>query len=276
LISTPSPEVIATQAPGCLPPVSPGDGVTIFKTCPHCKESKPLSEYRNKSESKDGKAYVCRKCTDKGINRDDVKDRCRRWYQKNRESVRAAAKEKYYAPGAHEARVAAAISNREAINKRSREYTARRIAVDREWRLKRRLRSRMNAARKSGYKTGSAVASLGCTIRELEDHLESQFLPGMTWANYGRGSNKWNIDHIVELKRYSHILESDRDKLSHYSNLRPMWSSDNAKRNRAGVSDAELLGLGLLNPDGTLTLPYRLPEKFPLRTLDTNAAPVLT
>ena len=62
---------------------------------------------------------------------------------------------------------------------------------------------------------------LGCTINEFKDYIENLFLEGMSWEN----RDKWHIDHVIPIS-----LAKDKEEivlLSHYSNLRPMWSVDN-------------------------------------------------
>jgi hypothetical protein len=65
-------------------------------------------------------------------------------------------------------------------------------------------------------------------VEELKLYLESQFTEGMSWDNYGREG--WEIDHIRPLSSFN--LE-DRDELlkaCHYSNLQPLWRTDNRKK----------------------------------------------
>jgi hypothetical protein len=59
-------------------------------------------------------------------------------------------------------------------------------------------------------------------------HLERQFLPGMSWENRTR----WDVDHIVPLKAFSFTSAEDPDFRAawHLSNLRPLWSGDNVKK----------------------------------------------
>ena len=90
--------------------------------------------------------------------------------------------------------------------------------------LKRNLRSRLNKAVKGNYKNTSAVKDLGCSVEELKIHLESKFRLGMTWNNYGL----WQIDHIVPLALVKNELELK--KACHYSNLQPLWASDNLNK----------------------------------------------
>jgi hypothetical protein len=62
---------------------------------------------------------------------------------------------------------------------------------------------------------------------KFREHIEKQFSEDMNWENYGVGKNNttWHIDHIIPIS--SVITKKDILKLNHYSNLRPMWGSDN-------------------------------------------------
>lgn len=62
---------------------------------------------------------------------------------------------------------------------------------------------------------------LGCTWQQAKEHLESLFLPGMTWENHG----KWHIDHKIPIKTAATAEEVA--KLCHISNLQPLWALDN-------------------------------------------------
>jgi hypothetical protein len=48
----------------------------------------------------------------------------------------------------------------------------------------------------------------------------------MTWKNYG----EWHVDHKIPL--YLAKTEKDVFSFNHYSNLQPLWASDNLKKNR--------------------------------------------
>jgi hypothetical protein len=90
----------------------------------------------------------------------------------------------------------------------------------------------MKAALKGDYKSGSAVRDLGCSIEDLKIYLESKFLPGMSWDNWGKCNGNWNVDHIKPL--YTFDL-TDREQFliaAHYSNLQPLWFEDNMAKNR--------------------------------------------
>jgi hypothetical protein len=67
---------------------------------------------------------------------------------------------------------------------------------------------------------------IGCSPIELKTHLESLFLDGMSWENHGVGG--WHIDHIMPLSTAK--TEEDVYKLSHYTNLQPLWAKDNLQK----------------------------------------------
>jgi hypothetical protein len=70
---------------------------------------------------------------------------------------------------------------------------------------------------------------ISCSMSYLRKHIESQFLPGMNWNNYGK--NGWSIDHIKPCASFDLTKPEEQKKCFHYSNLRPLWYSDNVKKN---------------------------------------------
>ena len=109
--------------------------------------------------------------------------------------------------------------NKEAYKKRKIRY-----ATDINFKLSASLRNRLNRTIESGYKTGSAVSDLGCSIAEFKQYFESKFQPGMTWGNWSRTG--WNIDHIVPLCKFDLSDAEQLKKACHYTNLQPLWVED--------------------------------------------------
>ncbi len=71
-------------------------------------------------------------------------------------------------------------------------------------------------------------AALGYGPVELRAHIESLFLPGMSWQNYGiRG---WHIDHVRPICTFPQ--GAPLSVINALSNLRPLWWLDNMKRSR--------------------------------------------
>ena len=97
-----------------------------------------------------------------------------------------------------------------------------------QFKLAANLRSRFTAAIRQKNKTGSAVRDLGCSINELKQYLEAQFINGMNWENWSRDG--WHIDHIVPLASFD---LTDRDqflKATHFTNLQPLWAQENLSK----------------------------------------------
>jgi putative sterol carrier protein len=73
-----------------------------------------------------------------------------------------------------------------------------------------------------GYsKNSSTFEILGCSYEQWINHIEKQFLKGMTWEN----RNDWHIDHIVPIASAKSV--EDLIKLNHFTNMRPIWAKDN-------------------------------------------------
>jgi hypothetical protein len=92
--------------------------------------------------------------------------------------------------------------------------------------LRSRIRSRILRAHTIGFKAGSAVKDIGCSMADLKEYLESRFQPGMTWDNYGNGKDQWCIDHIVPLASVDLTNRENFLKVCNYKNLQPLWFKD--------------------------------------------------
>lgn len=89
-------------------------------------------------------------------------------------------------------------------------------------RLAHNMRCRIGQALRN--RSSSTQDLIGCTYQELHAKLEAQFLPGMTWENYG----EWHVDHRIPLASASTEIELQR--LCHWSNLQPLWAADNLSK----------------------------------------------
>lgn len=90
-----------------------------------------------------------------------------------------------------------------------------------------RLRSGLSQALRrvgNGIKSTRTTNIIGCSQSQLKEHIEKQFLKGMTWDN----RDKWHIDHITPISKAT--CEQDVIALYHFTNLRPMWAADNIRK----------------------------------------------
>lgn len=176
-----------------------------MKKCNVCGEYRNINDFQKHRNYKDGIRKHCKKCH-------AVYNK--KWRLNNREKLLEYSKTYY------------CLHKRE-LNKDHNRYFKERCKIDINYKLSHMLRSRLNSAVKGGYKSGSAVKDLGCSIEYFKNHIERQFLEDMSWDNYGRAVGEWSIDHIKPLASFD---LSNRDQLleaCHYTNLRPMWHIDN-------------------------------------------------
>jgi len=139
----------------------------------------------------------------------------RLWAEANPDRVKEGIKERESSPTHRDKR---------------RRQEGKRYQEDISCRLKSILRARLSSALSNDQKSGSSVQDLGCSIPELRVHLESKFQTGMTWENWGKGEECWNIDHIMPLSAFN---LSDRQHFllaCNYLNLQPLWKTDNLKK----------------------------------------------
>jgi len=71
-------------------------------------------------------------------------------------------------------------------------------------------------------------ALVGYTVADLRQHLERQFVKGMSWDNAG----EWHVDHIIPQTAFSFTSAEDPEFRACWalSNLRPLWRSENISK----------------------------------------------
>lgn len=90
--------------------------------------------------------------------------------------------------------------------------------------LRNSLRRHVREASQS--KSGSSRSLIGCTVQELRQHIAANFLPGMTWDNYGREGG-WHVDHVIPCASFDMSDPAQQRACFHWSNLQPLWAADN-------------------------------------------------
>ena len=112
------------------------------------------------------------------------------------------------------------------FNKKCVLYQNARYARDPCFKLAKVQRNRIRKAivsqnAKTNCKT---LELLGCTTDELRSHLESQFSPEMTWANYGKF---WVVDHVIPIASFNLNDQTQQELAFRYKNLQPLFWRDN-------------------------------------------------
>ena len=113
--------------------------------------------------------------------------------------------------------------------RRARDKMTHRIKTDPLFAITTRLRSLLHGAikRRRGYsKTGRTEILMGCTFTFAQSHIESLFLPGMSWSN----TKLWHIDHYIPCSSFNLGDEREQRLCNNWRNLRPIWASENLSK----------------------------------------------
>lgn len=219
------------------------------KTCSTCRESLPKSMFHKQAANKDGLCCFCKSCKKKRkrveylANREIILAKCAAYKKANPEKVKESQKRSYAKKPEHYKSARASYyeenkeailaysaeyraANKEAKSARDRAYVGRRMKVDPLFRLSYSVRNRIFVALrgKNFTKTSSTAQMLDCDFEFLQLFIEEQFLPGMAWED----RSAWHIDHRVPLA--SAKTSEEMVALCHFSNLRPMWATDNIRK----------------------------------------------
>lgn len=163
----------------------------------------------------------------------------KKWYLENRQRLLAKAKlrqdakreeisqykKKHYEKNKDAYKSRAAINSKLRRNNEPEKYQHQQKTKMARWRAKNphivAWRSVLNncIARMGMKKQGTTRELLGYSADELRLHIQSLWLTGMSWDNYG----EWHVDHIAPVctfdpKTPPHIVNS-------LGNLRPLWAT---------------------------------------------------
>lgn len=186
------------------------------KICRKCQQEKETSEFYRKTKNEDVVRGVCKIC----INKQNTL-----YSQKNKEKINKI-KKKYV------------INNKEKVKLSKKKWFEKNPNYKNEWVVKNykndylfrlvtivRARTRLFFKSKNLKKNSKTFEIIGCSPEYLKEHIEKQFTEGMSWDLIGKYIH---IDHIIPLS--SAKTEEEIYKLSHYTNLQPLWAEENLKK----------------------------------------------
>lgn len=217
-----------------------------MKTCSKCNLTKDLDLfYKKQSKCKECVKEQSRQYTLDNkeqislnkkryylTNKNDILEYKKQYHLDNQDEKRAKCREYYY-------------NNKDILKEKNRKYVKdHRLEINERVRMRKKVdilfklsmslrnRTRNFLSCKGLKKKLKFQEYIGCSLEELKLHLEKQFKPKMTWDNYMY--NGWHIDHIIPLS--SAKTEEEMYRLCHYTNLQPLWASDNfTKGGRHGI-----------------------------------------
>jgi len=184
------------------------------KICSVCRIEKTLDCF-HKGKTKSGYQYKCKECKKIYSQENKEKENLRKlkWKENNREKIKES-KKKYFQ------------KNKEFEIKKNIERVKVRKKSNPVIKLTYNMRSRLYYFIKESNITNKnkTFEVVGCSPEELKIYLEKKFRSGMCWDNYGL----WHVDHIIPLS--SAKTERQLYDLCHYSNLQPLWASENISK----------------------------------------------
>lgn len=226
----------------------------MTKFCKKCNYIKETNEFNKSSYTTDGYRNECRMCqkeyqrTYRMNNKDKLKEKNKEYLENNKDKIinylksdrRKEVKKKTYYKNIENVKNKSKSyyeKNKEEIKlknkqyrdsiKESDEYKNKRREYNKKWLINNK---HISSWRKLLYralkytnqeKNNKTIDILKYSPIDLKNHLESLFLEGMSWDNYG----EWHIDHIIPLSKFNkdtpiHIINS-------LDNLQPLWAIDN-------------------------------------------------
>lgn len=168
----------------------------IMKVCSICGVSKNLEDFNNQKLGKFGKRSYCRLCQS---------EKKKLYSSKNREKL-SEYQRKY----------------RELNPQYNKSYQKNRRLSDLNFRIMGNMRARI--CNILNEKTKNTFDCIGLSIEEFKSYIQTKFVNGMTWDNYG----EWQIDHITPISVGKNEIEICQ--LNHYTNLQPLWKHENLKK----------------------------------------------
>lgn len=188
------------------------------KICSKCKLEKDLDDFNKSRKHKDGLNYRCRDCG-KIYNKEWKIKNPEKW-KNQQERIKKALKTK-------EAKLKIKewfIKNKEKSKEQGRKWFYNKFHNDINFKLKHSFRTRLRDALKKNktQKSESVLKMTGCSLIEIKEYLQNQFLPEMTWDNWGK---VWEIDHIKPCVSFDLTNIEQQKQCFHYSNLRILFKT---------------------------------------------------
>jgi hypothetical protein len=201
------------------------------KKCKKCNILKAIESFHKDKSRKDGLLDWCKNCKIQSRiewskeNKDKDSISKKRYVIKHNAELSIKRKKfieenpQYFALKAKEYR----LRHRENISIKRKENDKNKRQIDPFYKLRRATSNSISSAIvKRGYtKKSKTQLMLGCDWAFFKNYIESRFLPGMTWQNYGIGG--WSIDHICPCAQAQN--EEELIKLQHYTNLEPSFNN---------------------------------------------------
>lgn len=193
-----------------------------MKHCPTCDKWKAFSEYNKQSSSWDKLARMCRNCYC------EYKNSKRKNDEKYKQSD-ILYKQKYEQSGRRKevSKIRYEIKKDEIL-KKNIAYNKKKYNTNPYFKVVCSIRTRISKLlkQKNADKYNKFYNYLGCSKEEFILYFQAKFKERMKWENHG----EWHIDHIKPCASFNLLNEDEQKKCFHYTNLQPLWASENLSK----------------------------------------------
>ena len=175
------------------------------KECVKCKKIKPNEEFSIYGKIGSRRNY-CMPCG---------RVMCKDYKSRNRDKISEYNKEY---KGDHKLE----------IREYNRKWTANAIKTNIQYKIKSRLRIRINKVLNGIKKTDNTDKLLNCSLNFLLEWFKFRFTENMTMTNHGK---LWHIDHVMPCASFDLTKDENQKKCFNWMNLQPMRGDLNIVKN---------------------------------------------
>ena len=190
------------------------------KVCDAClKKINDDKQFKRKEKKEERKEYL------KNWNlehKEEKKEYNKKYYQENKENPEFKDRRNTYAKKYRE-------NYPDRVRKCRYNNIKSRRQTDPLFKLTCNLRNLIkNSLTKQGYtKKSKTYEIIGIRFEDFKLYIESKFVEGMSWENYG----EWHLDHIIPISSAKN--EKELILLNKYTNFQPLWAIDNIRKSNS-------------------------------------------
>lgn len=204
-----------------------------LKVCSKCGEEKVVNSFSKSSKEKSGLKSACKLCMYEQNKEYEERTGYRTEYRKKTKDVQNEYNREYYKNNKEYLIKYSVDYNRNFPEKRSLRHKNR-LERDSTYKISMKIRGLINNIfkNKNLNKNNKTLDILGCSFEDFKNHIESQFLPWMSWNNSGVNIGEydifWQLDHIIPMCNAT--TEEEVYLLNHWSNFQPLCAKLNNEK----------------------------------------------
>lgn len=213
-----------------------------IKKCILCDKNKSIINFGKEKTNTDGYKNRCKECLNEIANQnrkenlEKYRNQQLEFYYRHKDEINKKRKDNLYkyAERIKNYNKQYRIDNKEKIQKYNKEYLKKILTENPNFKIAQSMRRRIRECVKN--RSESSKKYIGCSINCLTKWIETQFVEGMTWENYG---TIWHIDHVTPCSSFDFSIEENIHNCFCWKNVRPSFVVENLTK--SNKYDEELI-----------------------------------